>query len=173
MFGNDEELLDYQRDTKSGYYKDERIQGIYEEFIARILTETIKHVGLDRFSGKKAVLISSLELPGITDRPETLLFDWEDFQVAARLDTLAEVIATRQRFESEKANLTAESSSEEVMRILGCSRVHANRVLYDLRGGKIRQVSLSQQILSLMASGEEKKTRELVAAIDGPPQSNR
>ena len=171
LFGNDAKPLDYQRDIKSGYYKDERIQGIYEEFIARILTETIKHVGLDRFPDKKVVLISSLQLPGITDRPETLLFDWEDFQVAGRLDKLAEVIATRLRFENEKANLTAESSSEEVMRILGCSRVHANRVLYDLRGGKIRPISLSEQILSLLASGEEKKTRQLVAAIDGHPKA--
>ena len=81
------------------------------------------------------------------------------------------MIATRQRFENEKANLTAESSSEEVMRILGCSRVHANRVLYDLRGGKIRPISLSEQILSLLASGEEKKTRQLVAAIDGHPKA--
>ena len=171
LFGNDEKPLNYERDTKSGYYKDERIQGIHEEFIARILTETIKHVGLDRFPGKKVVLISSLELPGITDRPETLLFDWEDFQVAGRLDKLAEVIATRQRFENEKANLTAESSTEEVMRILGCSRVHANRVLYNLRGGKIRQVSMREQILNSMTPGEEKKTRQLVATIDGHPKA--
>ena len=171
LFGNDGEPLNYERDTKSGYYKDQRIQSIHEEFIARILTETIKHVGLDRFSGKKVVLISSLELPGITDRPETLLFDWEDFQVAGRLDKLAEVIATRQRFENEKAHLTAQSPTAEVERILGCSRVHANRVLYNLRGGKIRQVSLSEQILSLLASGGEKKTGELVAAIDGHPKA--
>ena len=171
LFGNDEEPLDYERDTKSGYYKDERIQSIHEEYVARILTETVKHIGLDRSSGKKVVLISSLQLPGITDRPETLLFDWEDFQVAGRLDKLAEVITTRQRFENEKANLTAKSSSEEVMRILGCSRVHANRVLYDLRGGKIRPTSLSEQILSLLTSGAEKKTRQLVADIDGHPKA--
>ena len=171
LFGNDGEPLNYERDTKSGYYKDERIQSIHEEFIARILTETIKHVGLDCFSGKKVVLISSLELPGITDRPETLLFDWEDFQVAGRLDKLAEVIATRQRFENEKANLTAQSPTAEVERILGCSRVHANRVLYNLRGGKIRSISLREQIVTALASGGEKKTGELVAAIDGHPKA--
>jgi len=171
LFGNDEVPLNYERDTKSGYYKDERIQSIHKEYVAHILTETVKHIGLDRFSGKKIVLISSLQLPGITDRPETLLFDWEDFQVAGRLDKLAEVITTRQRFENEKANLTAESSTEEVQRILGCSRVHANRVLYDLRGGKIRPTSLSDQILSLLTSGAEKKTRQLVAAIDGHPKA--
>ena len=132
---------------------------------------TIEHAGLERFSDKKVVLISSLTVPGITDRPEILLFDWEDFEVAGRLDKLAEVIATRQRFETEKANLTAESSTEDVEHILGCSRVHANRVLYDLRGGKIRQVSLREQILTLLDSGKEKKTGELIAAIDGHPNA--
>ena len=57
------------------------------------------------------------------------------------------------------------------MRILGCSRVHANRVLYDLRGGKIRPVSIREQILNSMPPGEEKKTRQLVAAIDGHPKA--
>ena len=57
------------------------------------------------------------------------------------------------------------------MRILGCSRVHANRVLYDLRGGKIRPVSISEQILTSLTSGAEKKTREIVAAIDGHPKA--
>ena len=170
LFGNDEEPLDYERDAKSGNYKDERIQSINEEFAARGLTRTIEHVGLDRFSGKKVVLINSLALPGITDRPETRLFDWEDFEVAGRLDKLAEVIATRQCFEIEKANLTADTRREEVERILGCSRVHANRVLYDLRGGRIPRVSFRDQILSLLANGE-KQAAELVAAIDGNPQA--
>ena len=170
LFGNDEDPLDYERDAKSGNYKDERIQSINEEFTARRLTRAIEHVGLNRFSGKKVVLISSLAIPGFTDRPETHLFDWEDFEVAGRLDKLAEVITTRQRFETEKANLTAESSREEVERILGCSRVHANRVLYDLRGGRIPRISFQDQILSLLANGE-KKTAELVAVIDGNPQA--
>ena len=47
------------------------------------------------------VLISSLEIPDITGRPETHLFDWEDFEVADGLDKLAETIAIRQRFEAE------------------------------------------------------------------------
>ena len=50
----------------------------------------------------------------ITDRPETLLFDWEDLKVAGGLDKLSEAIATRQRFERERDTLTAESSRKEV-----------------------------------------------------------
>ena len=39
------------------------------------------------------MLITGLRIPEITDRPETLLFDWEDFDVAEGLDKLPEVIA--------------------------------------------------------------------------------
>ena len=117
------------------------------------------------------MLLTSLKLPGITDRTETLLFDWEDFEVAGRLDKLAEVIATRQRFETERANLTAESSRDEVSRVLGISNSHANRVLQKLRGGKLRPVSFRKQILTLLTSGDQKKTAELLASIEGHPKA--
>ena len=116
------------------------------------------------------VLLTSWTLPDITDRPETLLFDWEDFQIAGGLDRLAEVIATRQHFETERDNLTAESSRQEVERVLGCSARKANRILKKIRGGNIQRVSLQEQILTFLANGEKKKA-EITAAIGSSPQS--
>ena len=106
---------------------------------------------MNRSTGKKVVLMSSLEIPDITDRPETLLFDWEDFEVAGGLDKLAETIAIRQRFETERDTLTAESSRQEVERILACSSRQANRMLKKLRGGKPLRVPFREQILALLA----------------------
>ena len=171
LFGNDEAPLSYEEEeTDTFRYKDERIQGIYEQGVIRILTRAIHRVGLHRWSGKKVVLISSLALPDITDRPETLLFDWEDFEVAGGLDKLPEVIAARQRFETERDNLTAESSREKVEQVLGCSSRQANRVLQKLRGGKALRVPFRQQILSLLADGD-KRTAEFVVAIEGHPKA--
>jgi hypothetical protein len=116
------------------------------------------------------MLISSLEIPDITDRPETHLFDWEDFEVAGSLDKLAETIAIRQQFEMESANLTAESHRAEVERVLGCSSRQANRVLNKLRGGNIQRVTFREQILSLLADGE-KKAADVIATIDGNPKA--
>ena len=65
------------------------------------------------------MLITGLRIPEIIDRPETLLFDWEDLEVAGGLDKLSEAIATRQRFETERDNLISESSRKEVERVLG------------------------------------------------------
>ena len=172
LFGNDVEPLLHKKDEKAGGYKDERLQGIYEKEIIYLLTRIIGYAGLDRFANKKVMLLSSVELPDITHRPDTLLFDWEDFEVAGGVDKLAEAITTRQRFEAEKTTLTDETRRQEVERILGCSSRQANRVLHKLRGGNLRPVSFRQQILAMLANGET-KTAAIIAAIDGNPQSIR
>ena len=168
LFGNDEKPLRYEGDPNLFLCKDERILSVCEQHIAGRLIDAVGRVGLNRSTGKTVVLISSLGLPDITDRPETLLFDWEDFEVAGGLDRLAKVIATRQHFEAERDKLTADSSREEVERVLGCSARQANRVLQKLRGGAPLRVPLRDQILSALADGE-KKTAELVAAVEGYP----
>lgn len=170
LFGNDEEPLSYEEETETGRYKDERVQGIYEQEIIRQLTQTVLRTGLSQWTDRKVILISSLTLPGITDRPETLLFDWEDFEVADGLDKLPEVIATREHFEAARDNLNAESSREEVERVLGCSSRQANRVLRAFRGGAPLRVPFRIQILTLLADGE-KKTAELINSIEGHPKA--
>ncbi|MCY3742347.1 MAG: hypothetical protein OXH00_15135 [Candidatus Poribacteria bacterium] len=170
LFGNDEEPLSYQMEPELYRYKDERVQSIYEKTVTCICTQIIGLAQLNRLANKKVVLITGLRVPEITDRPETLLFDWADFEVAGGLDKLSEVIATRQRFETERDNLTPESGRQEVERILGCSPRQANRVLQRLRGGKIARIPFREQILALLADGQ-KKTPELVAAIQGHPKA--
>ena len=166
LFGNDEESLCYEADPEFQYYKDERVQSVYIQTVTELVTEIVGRAGLNRWRGKKVVLISSLGIPGITDRPETLLFDWEDFEVAGELSKLAETIATRQRFEAERDQITADTRRQDVERILGCSSRQANRMLNKLRGGNIPRVTFREQILALLADGE-KKAADIVAAIDG------
>ena len=150
-------------------YTDERVQSVYEIAVFRIFREIIELAQLNHFPNKKVMLITSLRIPEITDRTETLLFDWADFDVAGGLDNFAEVIATRERFEVERDNLTSESSRKEVERVLGCLPRQANRVLQKMRGGSVR-VTFREQILALLADGE-KKTPELAAAIQGHPKA--
>ena len=170
LFGNDEKPLCYDREVESGIYKDERVQSIHEWNTTGLLTQIVGQVGLNRFPNKTVVLLTSAPLPNITDRPETLLFDWEDFEIAGGLDKLAETIATRERFEIERDNLTAESSREKIEHVLGISKSQANRVLMKLRGGKLQRIPFREQIFSLLSSGE-KKTAELIEVIEGHPGS--
>ncbi|MCY4552274.1 MAG: hypothetical protein OXC79_01260, partial [Candidatus Poribacteria bacterium] len=170
LFGNDEERLSYEDEIASGIYKDPRLQSIYEEDAVYSLTEIIVQAELDRLTDRRIVLIAGVPLPNITNRSETSIFDWEDFEIAGGLDRLPEMIAIRERFEQERENLTAESSREEVQRVLGCSERQANRVLQRLRGGNIPRQTFREQILALLTDGE-KKTAELTSSIEGHPEA--
>lgn len=170
LFGNDEEPLSYETEPESHCYKDERVQSVYEKDIVHIFTQVIALAQLNRLSNKKVMLITGLRIPDITDRPETLLFDWADLEVSGGLDRLSEAIATRQRFERQRDNLTAESTRKKVETVLGCSSRQASRVLQKLRGRKIERPPLREQILALLADGE-KKTSQLTAAIKGNPKA--
>ena len=170
LFGDNEEPLCYERETELCRYKDKRVQSVYEKLVVGLLTKIIGLSGLTRLPNKKVVLVTSFPLPDITDRPETLLFDWEDFEVAGGLDKLSETIATRQHFETERDNLTAESGRDKVQHVLGCSTSKANRVLRKFRGGKLLRVPFKEQIFSLLAEGE-KKTAELMETVEGHPTS--
>ena len=172
LFGNDEEPLSYEMKPDSYRYKDERIQSVYEKEIVHIFTQVIELAQLNRLeTNKKVMLITGLRIPEITDRPETLLFDWQDLEVAGGLDRLSEAIQTRQRFERKRDKLTAESSRKEVETVLGCSPRQASRVLQRLKGRKIERVPFREQILALLSSDGEKKTSQLTAAIIGHPKA--
>ena len=170
LFGNDEKPLSYEMEPDSYRYKDDRVQSVYERTVTYIFTQIIELAQLHRLSNKKVMLITGFRIPEITDRSETHLFDWEDFEVAGGLEKLSETIQTRQRFERERDNLTAESSRKKVEAVLGCSSRQASRVLERLRGVKIVRPPLREQILSFLADGE-KKTPELTAAIEGHPKA--
>ena len=170
LFGNDKEPLSYEEGTETEQYKDARVQSVYEQSIIPKLACIVQWVKLDQLSDKTVILLSSMALPQITDRQETILFDWEDYEVAGGLNKLPEVVATRERFETERDNLTVESTREKVEYILGCSSRQANRVLQKLRGGKPLRIPFREQIISLLADGE-KRTAELIEAIDGHPKA--
>lgn len=170
LYGNADEPFSYETDVEFGTYKDPRLQSIYEEDAIYSLTEIIVKAELDLLPDRRIVLIAGVPLPNITNRPETAIFDWEDFEIAGGLDKLPEIIAIRERFEQERENLTADSSREEVQRVLGCSLRQANRVLQRLRGGNIPRKTFREQILSLLTDSE-KKTAAITAAIDGHPEA--
>lgn len=170
MFGNEDKPINYEIDPETFLFKDERVQDVSNQHIISLLSKIIGHATLDRHPGKKLVLLTSVELPDVTDRPETILFDWEDFEVAGGLEKLHEVVETRKRFEKEREEITAEFSRADVERIMGCSTRQANRILQRLRGGTPLRVPLREQILSTLSDGA-KSTSELVDTVEGHPVS--
>ena len=168
LFGADENPICYERDD-SGYFEDKRIQTLYEHTVTTNIIEHIQRFQI-HLPNKKVVILTAVPVPGITDRRETLLFDWVDYEVAGNLENLAETLRIRKCFEADRNDLIATSDKEEVQRILGCSSRHANRVLMELRGGAPLRVPIRDQIFDALADGE-KKTAELAEHIDGHPKA--
>lgn len=166
-FGTDETPLNYARDHL-GFFEDKRLQTLYKQAVATKILEYIQEFPTHQ-PNKKVILLTALPIQGITDKPETFLFDWQDYEVAGGLDNLADTITIRERFETERTNLTSTSSRTEVERILGCSSSQANRLLKNLRGGRRLRVRLREQILSVLSNGEKKhlkSSRRLKAILN-------
>ena len=104
LFGDATEPLDYNVSMNPYVFKDERIQKLTETYSLYALIGALSYAGLQD-SGKTLVLNTALRVPGLTDAPETVLFDWEDFEIAGGLDKLPETIARRVAFESEATRI--------------------------------------------------------------------
>ena len=104
LFGDATEPLDYSVSMTPYVFKDERIQKLAEQYSLHALIGILSYAGLQD-SGKTLVLNTALRVPGLTDAPETMLFDWEDFEIAGGLDKLPEMIARREAFESEATRI--------------------------------------------------------------------
>ena len=167
LFGNEAEPIDYSVSMNPYIFKDERLQKLSEQYSLQALMGMLTHSGL-KDSGKTIVLNTALRVPGVTDAPETELFDWEDLEIAGGLERLSEAIAQRKAYETEYAEMDASWSRERVEFLLGVSVSQANRILKKLRGGPRVRVPLEVQILNLLADGE-KTTMELIDRVQGNP----
>ena len=171
VYSDDVEPLDYNVSLNPYTFKDERLQRFADQYSVQGLMGMLSYAGLTG-SNKTIVLNTALRVPGITDAPETTLFDWEDFELAGGLDRLSETIAQREAYEVEYAEMDASWTRERVEFLLGVSASQANRILKRLRGGRRARVLLEVQILNLLTDGE-KTTAALVDAVQGDPGAVR
>lgn len=171
IFGADEQPLSYERSDTTGFFEDPRMHAVYEDCAIGLTIERVKKFQIDTKSNKTLVVLTAIPIPGITNRDETILFDWEDFLVAGSLDNLAETVATREQFEKERDALTGKSPRQAFERIYGCSKRQANRIRMKLRDGKPLRVPLREQILNCLKDGKPKNRADIVAAVDGAPNA--
>ena len=169
FFGHEDEPLSYEW-SREDIFKDARVQSVCESYAISQIVKNINQFYKNPLPEKKAVILTSLPIPGITDRPDTLLFDWEDYLIAGDLENLAATIAIRADYERRRDALTADASREEVEEVYGCSPRQANRILQKLRGGVALRVSLREQILECLGDGE-KKTADILSAVVGHPKA--
>lgn len=141
LFGNDDITLDMSRDPVTGAFVDERMQQIYDAGVQAELIQAVGRARLNRLP-HTVVILSAHYLPGITDRPETYLFDETDFEVADGLERLTEVVQAREKAERNRDNKPANNKSIADFQVShGCCNRHARR-LWKSGGGKEQEIKL-------------------------------
>lgn len=113
LFGNDTEPLCFDRD-ENGHSIDTRLQQCYDD---GVISELLQAFGRGRAVSRLVLIViwCSHYLPGITDRPQTRLFDETDWEVAGGVRNLASVVAEREGAEfggDPKAYAEATGQSE-------------------------------------------------------------
>ena len=133
IYGRDPEPLNYER-TDTGY-ADPRIQQVSDTAIESELIQAIGRARLVRRPGVKVVIMTGVCLDGITDRHETMLFDYEDYKVAGSLANLATSIKARESLETQAKKLKAQRCSVRAAAdILGVGWRKANQFMKETRG---------------------------------------
>ena len=128
LFGNDDLTLDMSRDPVTGAFVDERMQQIYDAGVQAELIQAVGRARLNRLP-HTVVILSAHYLPGITNRPETYLFDEIDFEVAEGLERLPEVVQAREKAENDRDNNPSNDKSIADFQVdHGCSNRHARRL---------------------------------------------
>lgn len=149
LFGNDDITLDMSRDPITGVFVDERMQQIYDAGVQAELIQAVGRARLNRLP-HTVVILSAHYLPGITDRPQTYLFDETDFEVAEGLEQLTEVVQAREKAENDRDNNPPHNKSIADFQVShGVTRQWAN-VLWKRAGGEEQKIKL---ILKLRENG--------------------
>ena len=101
IFGRDDEPLNHEYDKRRGVYVDDRLQRIADHYAIEQLLQAIGRARLVRRTGVKVVIFCARELPGISGRAETTLFNLQDFIIAGGLDKLKDQVKKREAREAQ------------------------------------------------------------------------
>ena len=178
IFGRDRIPLNYDYDKEAGVYKDERVQNIAESYAVAELIQAIGRARLVRRSGVQVVIMTGREIPGISGRAETQLFDLNDWKDAGILDNLSATVQNRQDAADKAEKLlqsgmslrgTAKEANLPYRQVLCISQRLSDPAAAAKRASFSKwctDQTFRNQILELLASGE-KTTKELTQAIEG------
>ena len=124
FYGKDAEPLDYHYNVETGKYVDKRLQYLSDSDSAAELIQAIGRARLVRRSGVRVVIFCGRDIPGVSGRDETELFDWKDWDKSPEgLDTLSETIAKRQGVNAKAVEMLTNGESHfKVVRETGLSR---------------------------------------------------
>ena len=132
LLGMTESPLDFTR-NKDGTYSDPNVQAVADAIIQSELTQAGGRAGLAK-NPSDVVIWSSYELPSISHREQTILFDENDWEAAdGNLNNLAQIVAEREAHEKAVADAVKKGDTKTVAKLMGVSERHARRITQEPR----------------------------------------
>ena len=92
FWGDDEEPLNFDRED--GEYLDDRVRQVWEGEVVGELVQAVGRARLNRKQGN-VIILTGLNIPSITDREETRLFDYVDWELDKNLTRMTRRIERR------------------------------------------------------------------------------
>ena len=165
IYGRDAEPLIYDYDAESGLYTDARLQGMADQYATGEIIQAVGRARLVRREGITVVILTGRELPGISGRAETTLFNLEDLIIAEGLDYLKDRVHNREAQEGElreaiKRLLEEGASDNKICQTLGMHHVPLARIKAEMGMSQS-----SQPAIRVLIAGCEDVTNSIKALI--------
>ena len=108
IYGTDEKPMYPQRSDDRMFF-DDRVQSVYESLVVAKLQQAVGRLRLN-LHPKRVFIFSNVFIPSVSDRKETVAFDFEDCEVSSSIDDLDEVILVR-----EEAEKNSDSIDDDIL----------------------------------------------------------
>ena len=132
IYGRDEQALNYDR-TADGNFVDDRLQAVDNAAIQAELIQAVGRARLVRREGVKVVILTAVDITGISQRAATVFFDYADYEIAGALDNLKETVDKRRAHEMLPARAkelhNQGYSTRAIADILNVSYRHARKII--------------------------------------------
>ena len=165
LYGDQKTAPDFTRHDTTGAYRNSNMQAVYEAGVKSELMQAIGRAGLVK-NPSTVVLWTSLELPSVSHRDQTLHFDEVDWMNAdGNLDTLPDIIEAREGAEAAEAEAIEAGDVETVVETTGVSERTARRKTKSARDQK--KADRDAEIIRLHKEGHSQ--REIERQLKGTP----
>ena len=146
FFGKDEKPLCYEYDEDSAIYTDPRLKLISDRASEGELIQAIGRARLVRRTGVEVVIMCGRDIPGISARRETVLFDLSDLATAGSIANLSNTVSATREQEADSLPIASKMIRDG----------HTHQEVQDQLGLSRREIDAIREELG-MPSGAEKK----------------
>ena len=160
LYGMTDAPLNFTRND-DGTYDDENVQAVADAIIQDEQIQAVGRAGLVK-NPSDVVIWSSYEIPSITHRDQTIMFDETDWENAkGNLDDLAQIVKEREDHEKAVAEAIAKGDTKAVAELKGVEKSQAYNITKESR--KASKAERDAKVIELHEQGlSQRKIHALV-----------